>query len=81
MRFLPTRIHGVLDYLVGLLLVAAPWLLDLDRGGAGTWVPVILGAGAIVYSLFTDYELGLVCSIGMPVHLALDAASGVVLAL
>jgi hypothetical protein len=43
-------------------------------------MPVALGAGAIAYSLFTDYELGAVKIIPMPVHLALDASSGVLLA-
>ncbi len=47
MRFIPTRLHGVLDYLVGTLLIAAPWLLNFNRGGAETWVPVILGVGAL----------------------------------
>jgi SPW repeat len=81
MRVLPTRIHGVLDYLVGAFLAASPWLLGFARGGAETWVPVVLGLGAIVYSLLTDYELGVVRRIPMPVHLALDAGSGVLLAL
>jgi hypothetical protein len=36
MRMIPTRVHGVLDYLVGALLVAAPWLFDFNRGGAET---------------------------------------------
>src|SRR3954454_7368949 len=27
MRLTPARIHGILDYAVGLLLMAAPWLL------------------------------------------------------
>src|SRR5690606_24725785 len=51
------------------------------EGGAETWVPVILGAGAVLYSLFTNYELGAVHAIPMPVHLGLDAASGVILAI
>lgn len=72
MRFIPTRIHGVLDYLVGALLIAAPWLLNFDRGGAETWVPVILGVGALLYSLFTDYELGLVRRLSMSTHLGLE---------
>ena len=81
MRFIPTRVHGVLDYLVGTLLIAAPWLLNFNRGGAETWVPVILGVGALVYSLLTNYELGVVRRIPMGTHLGLDAASGVLLAL
>lgn len=70
----------MLDYLVGILLIAAPWLLDFARGGAETWVPVILGAGAIIYSLMTDYELGLSRSISMSTHLTLDLMSGILLA-
>ncbi len=80
MRFIPTRLHGVVDYLVGALLIAAPWLLNFSRGVAETWVPVALGVGALVYSIFTDYELGLVRRLGMGTHLGLDAASGLLLA-
>lgn len=80
MRMLSTRLHGVLDYLVGLLLIAAPWLFGFADGGAETWVPVVLGLSAVAYSLFTDYELGLVRRIPMPVHLMLDLGSGAVLA-
>jgi hypothetical protein len=80
MRFIPTRIHGFLDYAVGVLLIVVPWLLGFAAGGAETWVPVILGLGAIAYSLFTDYELGVVRTIPMTTHLGLDAGSGVILA-
>ncbi|HEV7267165.1 MAG TPA: SPW repeat protein [Falsiroseomonas sp.] len=80
MRFISTRTHGVLDYLVGALLIVAPYLLGFADGTAAQWVPQILGAGAILYSLFTNYELGAVRVIPMPVHLALDIGSGVLLA-
>jgi hypothetical protein len=80
MRFIPTRIHGFLDYGVGGLLVFAPWLFGFAAGDVETWVPVILGLGAIGYSLFTDYELGVVRTIPMTSHLALDVGSGVILA-
>lgn len=76
MRFIPTRIHGMMDYAIGLLLIAAPWLLGFGQGGAETWVPVILGAGVIAYSLMTDYELGYARMIGMRTHLALDGVGG-----
>ena len=80
MRMIPTRVHGVLDYLVGALLVAAPWLFDFNRGGAETGVPVVLGAAALLYSLCTDYELGLLRLIPMETHLMLDLGSGLLLA-
>jgi hypothetical protein len=80
MRILPTRIHGVIDYAVGLLLIALPYLFGFATGGPKHWIPVALGAGAIAYSLITRYELGAFGLLSMPVHLGLDVASGVLLA-
>ena len=87
MRFLPTRIHGVLDYLMGVVLIVAPWLLNYAGGepgiwepGPATWVPTILGAGVLMYSILTDYELGAVRVVPMPVHLAFDGVGGLILA-
>ena len=80
MRFLPTKIHGVLDYMTGLLLIAAPWLLGFADQGPATWVPVVLGIGAILYSLVTNYELGAIKMLSMPTHLWLDCLSGAFLA-
>lgn len=59
MRWIGTKTHGYLDYIMGMLLIAAPWIFGFARDGAETWVPVILGAGVILYSLLTDYELGI----------------------
>lgn len=80
MRFFSTRVHGVLDYLMGALLVALPWLGGFATGGAEQWVPVGVGAGVLLYSLFTDYEPGVVRRLSMPVHLWLDALGGLFLA-
>jgi drug/metabolite transporter (DMT)-like permease len=77
---LPTRIHGVLDYLLGALLIASPWLFGFADNQAARWVPVVLGAGVLLYSLFTDYELGVVKRLQMPAHLFLDALGGLLLA-
>jgi hypothetical protein len=80
MRVLSTRTHGVFDYLAGVLLIALPWLLGFARGGAETWVPVAVGAAIVGYSLFTDYELGVVRRLDMTIHLWLDACAGLLLA-
>jgi drug/metabolite transporter (DMT)-like permease len=77
---LPTRIHGMLDYLLGALLISSPWLFGFADHEAARWVPVVLGAGVLLYSLFTDYEMGAVKKLQMPAHLLLDALGGVLLA-
>src|SRR3982750_4876655 len=80
MRIIPTKVHGVLDYLVGILLIVSPWLFNFADDSVQTWVPVILGAGALIYSLMTDYELGLSRTIPMKTHLTIDLLSGILLA-
>jgi hypothetical protein len=80
MRIISTKIHGIIDYVMGLILIAAPWIFDFARDGAETWVPVILGVSTILYSLLTNYELGISGKISMKTHLAIDMASGIFLA-
>lgn len=80
MRFLPTRVHGVIDYLWGVMLLSTPWTLGYGRGGAETWVAVAFGAGAILYSLLTDYEVGVLRVISMRTHLLIDFLGGILLA-
>lgn len=80
MKLISTKAHGYLDYIMGVLLIGAPWIFGFAREGAETWVPVILGAGTIVYSLLTDYELGAARVISMRTHLLLDMVGGLLLA-
>ena len=80
MRVIGTKTHGMLDYLMGALLIASPWIFNFDRGGAETWVPVILGVSALIYSLFTNYEMGASRQLSMRTHLTLDLMSGILLA-
>src|SRR5688572_17969941 len=80
MRFIGTKTHGYLDYIMGAFLIASPWIFDFNAGGAETWIPVVLGAGMIVYSLLTDYELGVSRQISMRTHLMLDLLGGALLA-
>ncbi|GEN77334.1 SPW repeat protein [Chryseobacterium hagamense] len=76
---IPSKTHAVLDYLVGILLIGAPWILGFADDTAATTVPVILGASTLLYSLFTDYEYGLARMIPYKVHLAIDFTAGTLL--
>jgi hypothetical protein len=80
MRFIPTRFHAPLDYIVGVALIAAPWIFQFSEHTAATVVPIGLGIGLIVYSLFTNYELGLWKVAPMAVHNLIDIAAGALLA-
>jgi hypothetical protein len=80
MRFIPTRLHAPLDYIVGVALIAAPWIFQFSDVTAATVLSVVLGVGLIVYSLFTDYELGVWRTFPMSVHNLFDIAAGALLA-
>lgn len=80
MRFIPTKFHAPLDYIVGAALIAAPWIFQFSDHKAATVVPIVLGIGLIAYSLFTNYELGLWKVAPMAVHNLIDIAAGGLLA-
>ena len=63
-----------------MALIAAPWLLGFATGGAKQWIAVILGLGGILYALLTDYELGALPVLSMPMHLLIDGLGGALLA-
>ena len=80
MRFIPTKFHAPLDYIVGAALIAAPWIFQFSEHKAATVVPIVLGIGLIAYSLFTNYELGVWKVAPMAVHNVIDVVAGAVLA-
>ena len=80
MRFIPTKFHAPLDYIVGVALIAAPWIFQFSEHTAATVVSFVLGIGLIAYSLFTDYELGVWKVAPMAVHNLIDVVAGAFLA-
>jgi hypothetical protein len=80
MRFIPTRFHAPLDYIVGAVLIAAPWIFGFSDIGVAAAVSIVLGAGLIAYSLVTDYELGVWRVAPMAVHNLIDVVAGALLA-
>lgn len=71
---IPTKVHGVLDYMTAAFLHTLPRVMGWSR-------PVrhlldAAGTSATAYSLMTDYERGIVKVLPMKAHLTLDALSG-----
>jgi SPW repeat len=80
MRFIPTRSHAPLDYIVGVALISAPWIFQFSEHTAPTVISIALGVGLIAYSLLTDYELGVWRVFPLSVHNLYDIGAGAVLA-
>jgi SPW repeat-containing protein len=80
MRFIPTKFHAPLDYIVGAALIAAPWIFQFSDVTAATVVSIVLGIGLIAYSLVTNYELGVWKVAPMAVHNLIDIVAGALLA-
>src|SRR5947209_5180370 len=83
-RFVPTGIHAYFDYIGGIGLIAAPFVFGFySVGGAAVIIPMVLGVGLILYSLLTNYELGIpgLKFIPMAYHLAFDFVAAAFLAL
>ena len=80
MRFIPTKFHAPLDYIVGAALIASPWIFSFSDTTAPTVVSIVLGIGLIAYSLITNYELGVWKLAPMAVHNLIDVAAGALLA-
>ncbi len=81
-RFVPTSVHGIFDYIGGIALIACPFIFGFySMGGIAVILPIILGIGLILYSLLTNYERGIPALkfIPMPVHLILDFVAAVFL--
>ncbi|WP_439881894.1 SPW repeat protein [Pontibacter sp. MBLB2868] len=81
MRFIPTRFHGILDYIVGLVLIISPWLFNFSDVSYATWTIVAAGILVLFQTIFTDFEVGIIHKIPMKSHLMVDFGIGVILAL
>ena len=70
LRFVPTLVHGIADYLVAVIVIALPFIYRWPSDAA--WPVLGLGGAVLLYSLMTDYELGALRYLSMGVHLFLD---------
>jgi len=75
---IPQFVHGVIEYLAGVALLVAPFLLGFEEDSAIA-VSVIAGLLVIAIAASTDGPSSLVNSIPLPVHVLLDYALAAIL--
>ena len=79
-NIIPTKTHAYIDYLTAGSLLTLPFAFSGKNRGMETYLPVLMGAGVLVQSLFTRYELGVKKKMDMKTHLKMDYMSGLLLA-
>lgn len=75
---IPRFVHGAIEYVAGVLLIAAPFLLGFEAGAAVA-LSIVAGVVVIVVAASTEGPTSLVNSIPIPAHLLLDFALAAVL--
>jgi hypothetical protein len=80
MNLISKKHHGLLDYFVGALLIASPWLCGFYNDGLQSFLPIALGFVTIGYSMITKYEYSVAQVLPFSFHLLLDTIAGILLA-
>lgn len=79
-QFISTRMHGVTDYIAGILVTASPYLFGFaPLGGAPLFIPVVFGFLQLIMVIFTRHETGLIKVIPLQTHLVIDMLVGFLL--
>jgi hypothetical protein len=68
---IPAFVHGTIEYLVAIVLIGAPFVLNFDSGTA-TAVSIIAGVLVLIIAASTAMSTGLIKSIPVPTHVVLD---------
>ncbi|MBG6206029.1 hypothetical protein IWQ49_000676 [Labrenzia sp. EL_126] len=78
-RFVTKNIHAYLDYPVALGLIGLPVVLNLGQSNPlAFWLSVVTGVAALILTMLTDHETGLIRVVPYSFHLIVDFAVGVV---
>jgi hypothetical protein len=82
MKFITKQIHAYLDYPVAFALIGLPFLLSLGSSNPLAFqLSVGTGIAALILTILTDHQLGLVRVISYQIHLMVDLLVGIVFVL
>jgi len=70
---IPRFVHGAIEYVAGVLLIAAPFLFGFDSNAAVA-VSIVAGVVVLIVAASTDGPTSLVNSIPLAAHVLLDYA-------
>ena len=68
---IPVSLHGIIEYLAGVLCIAAPFIFAFDSGAA-TAASIVAGVVILAMAAVTTGPTSLVNSLPVAVHVVLD---------
>lgn len=78
LRFVTRQVHAWIDYPVAASLIAMPFLLGLGTGNPlAKWLSVATGVAALLLTILTNHETGLIKVLPYWFHVAVDRLVGV----
>ncbi len=78
LRFVTRQVHAYIDYPVAISLMAMPFLLNLGSSHPlAKWLSVATGVAALVLTLLTDHETGVIKVLPYWFHVAVDRMVGI----
>lgn len=79
MKFVTQQIHAYLDYPVAVALMGLPFVLGLGSSNPlALQLSVATGVAALILTILTNHELGLIKVIPYKIHLFVDLLVGIV---
>lgn len=81
MKVLSSKTHTIIGLVVGVALIAAPWIFQFDEVEPAKWVAIVIGAFSILSELTSTSPSSPLKLVPMRIHLAMDVVAGIVLAL
>jgi len=77
MKFVTKQIHSYLDYPVALALITMPFLLNLGSSNPlAFYISVVTGVAALILTILTDHQTGLIKVVSYKLHLIVDFIVG-----
>jgi hypothetical protein len=74
---IPLRMHAMIEPIVALLFIAAPFVLDFDSSAART-LSIAIGVVILIVGMTTRWRLSLVKLVPLRMHFAGDVLIGIV---
>lgn len=79
LRFITRTIHAYIDYPVAIALISLPFLFNLGTTNEiAKWLSVATGIAALLLTLVTDHETGVMRLVPFWLHVAIDRFVGIV---